>query len=163
MAYRKDQTGPGFVYVLRPTNPANYNEIKVGLSVDAEYRRKDLSGTASALPFAYERVWAVSNMAFAEDIAHQVLASHSMNSSREHFYIVPMHMLEPLFGSVWYDPSDDELDACLYALLERIEDLFEMSTLRFYEVDCSQLPEYSRGRLAWKKGKKGSSPPEPLF
>jgi hypothetical protein len=163
MAYRKDQIGPGFVYVLRPTNPANRNEIKVGLSNDPEYRRKYLSGTASALPFAYERVWAVSNMALAEDIAHRVLAPHSMNASREHFYIVPMAMLEPLFGSVWYEPSDDELDTCLYSLLEEIERLFTWSTLQFYEVDCSQLPEYSRGRLAWKKGKKGASPPEPLF
>ena len=102
-------------------------------------------------------------MAFAEGIAHQVLASHSMNSSREHFYIIPMHMLEALFGSIWYAPSDDELDSCLHSLLERIEDLFELSTLQFYEVDCGQLPEYSRVRSAWKKGKNGASPPEPLF
>lgn len=163
MVYRNDQTGPGFVYVLRPTNPANSNEIKVGLSNDPEFRRKFLSGTASALPFAFERVWAVSNMAFAEDIAHQMLSEHSMNSSREHFYIVPIHMLEGVFGSLWHEPSEDELDTCLFAHLEEIERLFSWSTLEFYEVDCSLLPAYSRGRLAWKKGNKGATPPESLF
>lgn len=76
MVFRKDQMGPGFVYAMRSTNPANCNEFKVGLTIDAEFRRLTLSGTASPLPFAFERVWAVTNMALAENIAHRMLEDH---------------------------------------------------------------------------------------
>jgi hypothetical protein len=85
MAYRKDQTGPGFVYAMRPMNPANRNEFKVGLTIDPELRRLGLSGTASPLPYVFERVWAVTNMALAEDIAHKMLEEQTMNTDREHF------------------------------------------------------------------------------
>ncbi|MDE2400195.1 MAG: GIY-YIG nuclease family protein [Burkholderiales bacterium] len=165
MAYREDQTGPGFVYVLRTLNSANQNEIKVGLSIDPEQRRTQLSGTASAFPFLYERVWCVSNMAFAEDIAHKKLHEHRINQDREHFYIVPVHMLEGVFGSLWHEPSDDDLDCCLQTLLDLIEGMFTqaLGPNSWYEVDCTQLPEYSRGRLAWKKRRPGAQPPEPLF
>ena len=165
MAFRRDQIGPGFVYAVRSTNPANCNEFKVGLTNDPELRRLTLSGTASPLPYAFERVWAVSNMALAEDIAHRMLEDHSMNVDREHFYIVPVHMLEGVFGSLWYEPSEDELDICLSALLDRVESKFMLhrETLNWYEVDCAKLPAYSRGRLAWRRGSLGGLPPEPLF
>lgn len=165
MAFREDQTGPGFVYALRSTNPANRNEFKVGLSTDAEFRRLTLSGTASPLPFAFERAWAVTNMALAEGIAHTMLEGHRMNPLREFFYIVPLHMHEAVFDSLWYDPSDEELDICLVQLLDRIEAKFKerRDAIDWYEVDCTKLPEYCRGRLAWHRGKAGALPPEPLF
>lgn len=163
MAYRKDQVGPGFVYVLRNINPANINEIKIGLTNDAEFRRKGLSGTSNPFPFAFERVWAVSNMAFAEDIAQTVLADHRMNMSREFFYIVPLHAHEALFGNLWYQPSEDQLDACLEALLDGIENMFDCHDVDWYEVDHSQLPGYSRAHRAAKRRKPGAMPPEPLF
>ncbi|MCA8323799.1 GIY-YIG nuclease family protein [Burkholderia cepacia] len=165
MAYRRDQIGPGFVYAVRSTNPANANEFKVGLSNDAEFRRLALSGTASPFPFAFERVWAVTNMALAEDIAHGVLQDHRMNAGREHFYIVPTHRLEHVFGSLWHEPSEEELDVCLEVLLGLIEDMFTMcqEALDWYEADCDKLLAYSRGRLAWRRRKPGALPPEPLF
>lgn len=163
MAYRRDQIGQGFVYVVRNINPANLNEIKVGLSNDAEFRRRFLSGTSSAFPFAFERVWAVTNMALAEDIAKTMLADHRINMSREFFYIVPGHMHEAVFGNLWYEPSEDELDACLEGLLDGIENMFQHYDVGWYEVDCSKLPDYFRGRLAWKRRRPGAVPPEPLF
>lgn len=165
MGYRNDQQGEGFVYVVRSANPANRNEIKVGLTIDPEYRRRELSGTASALPFLFERVWAVTNMALAEDIAHTMLREHRINEDREHFYIVPLEIHETLFGNLWHEPSDDELDACLAELLDGIERLFtsEGSLQRWYPVACSSLPAYSRGRIAWRQERPGAIPLEPLF
>lgn len=150
---------------MRSTNSANCNEFKVGLTIDAELRRLRLSGTAIPLPYAFERVWAVTNMALAEDIAHRMLEDHRINADREHFYIVPMHMLEGVFGSLWHEPSEEELDVCLDALLDRIESKFMLhrDTLNWYEVDCDKLPAYSRGRLAWHRRRPGALPPEPLF
>lgn len=165
MAFRKDQIGPGFVYAMRSTNPANWKEFKVGLTTDAEHRRLTLSGTASPLPYAFERVWAVTNMALAEDIAHRMLEGQRINADREHFYIVPVHMLEDVFGSLWHEPSAEELDVCLDALLNRIESKFMLyrDTLNWYEVDCDKLHDYYRGRLAWRRRRSGALPPEPLF
>jgi len=150
---------------MRSMNPANCNEFKVGLTTDPELRRLTLSGTASPLPYVFERVWAVTNMAQAEDIAHGMLEDHRINANREHFYIVPMHVHEAVFGSLWYEPSDEELDVCLEALLNRIESKFELQrdALEWYEVDPDRLPDYYRGRLAWRRRRPGAMPPEPLF
>lgn len=165
MGFRKDQVGEGFVYAVRSANSANCNEIKVGLTIDPESRRRELSGTASAFPFLFERVWAVTNMALAEHIAHTMLQEHRINEDREHFYIVPLHIHEAVFGNLWYEPSDDELDACLAALLDRIERMFtsQGGPLRWYPVACYSLPAYSRGRIAWQRGRPGATPLEPLF
>lgn len=159
MAFRQDQCGEGFVYVIRSTNPVNFNEIKIGLANDAEFRRMTLSGTANALPFAFERVWAFSNMALAESIAHEVLKDHRMNTGREFFYIVPLHMHEGIFGNIWHEPTDEEIDYCLTILLERIESQFmlHVGELNGYQVDPSKLPAYSRAL------RRGPIPPEPLF
>ncbi len=159
MGFRKDQIGEGFVYVIRSTNPANFNEIKVGLSKDSEVRRISLSGTGSPLPFAFERVWAVTNMAFAESIAHDVLKEHTMNTEREFFYIVPLHMHEGVFGNLYYEPTEEEIDGCLNILLERIENSFmlHVGTLNAYTVDPTLLPAYSRAL------RRGPVPPERLF
>lgn len=76
-----------------------------------------------------------------------------------------MHRLEGVFGSLWYEPSEEELDVCFDALLDRIESKFMLhrATLNWYEVDCDKLPAYSRGRLAWRRRRSGALPPEPLF
>lgn len=161
---RNDQTGEGFVYAMRSTNPANSNEFKVGLTIDPELRRRKLSGTASAFPFAFERVWAVTNMALAEDVAHRMLRDHRINDDREHFYIIPMESREALFGTVWHDPTDDEVDVCLDVLLDRIESMFTFSeSLGWYDVDPGKLHGYYRDRRALSRGKPGAAPLEPLF
>jgi hypothetical protein len=74
-------------------------------------------------------------------------------------------MHEAVFGNLWHEPSDEELDVCLDALLNRIESKFLLQgqALRWYEVDPSKLPDYYRGRLAWRRRKPGAVPPEPLF
>jgi len=165
MGFRKDQTGEGFVYAIRSTNPANQNEFKIGLSNDAELRRVALSGTPTPLPFAYERVWAVSNMALAEHLAKNMLSDQSMNPEREFFYIVPTHMLEGVFSSIWHEPEDWELDSCLTSLLDRVETIFDVHSheLQWYEVDCGKLPAYKRQRAAWRRGKPGAMKPDSLF
>jgi hypothetical protein len=94
-----------------------------------------------------------------------MLEDHRINADREHFYLVPLHMREGVFGSLWYAPSEEELDAGLEALLERIESKFMLhrDTRNWYEVDCDKLPAYAHGRLAWSRHGLGALPPEPLF
>lgn len=146
MTLRTDQRVPGFVYVFRSLDPTWYNRIKVGLSVDPFQRGKQLYTTGVPFPFTPYYAWAVTDMAVAEAIAHHVLADHRLSNSREHFDVIPTHRRMAVLqrGSA---PTEDEVLSCLDTLLELIEwEYDERQMLGYYNVDVTQLNDYSRQR-----------------
>ena len=160
---RFDQRVPGFVYVLRSLDPTWYNRIKVGLSVDPIERSRQLYTTGVPFPFVPYYAWAVTDMAYAERIAHVVLDDHRLMNSREHFDVIPVHRrmvcldrLEP--------PTMDEVMCCLDTLLELIEIEYECSKLLgHYSVDVEQLNDYSRQRKRTAKDPNNPNAYGPLF
>lgn len=146
MRLREDQRGPGFVYVLRSLDPTWYNRIKVGLSVDPIGRGKQLYTTGVPFPFVPYYAWAVTDMAYAEKIAHVVLDDHRVNNNREHFDVIPFHRRMAVLGTFEW-PTEDEVLNCLDTLLELIEVEYQCSNLLgYYCVDVAQLNDYSRQR-----------------
>lgn len=143
---RKDQRVPGFVYVLRSLDPTWFNRIKVGLSVDPIERGRQLYTTGVPFPFFPYHVWAVTDMALAERVAHVVLDDHRLNNSREHFDVIPFHRRLAVLGTL-DEPADEIVLGCLNTLLELIEAEFECSSLLgHYSVDVAQLSQYSLQR-----------------
>lgn len=146
MGLRTDQRVPGFVYVLRSTDPTWYNRIKVGLSLDPIARSKQLYSTGVPFPFYPYYAWAVTDMAYAEHVAHVVLSDHRLLDSREHFDVIPEHRRKYVLGHD-LNPTEDEVLCCLDTLIDLIEFEFDLSKLRgFYNVDNAQLYNYSRQR-----------------
>lgn len=163
MALRKDQRGPGFVYVFRNVDPTWYNRIKVGLSVDPIARTKQLYTTGVPFRFFPYHAWAVTDMALAEDIAHHRLADHRLLSSREHFDVIPSHRSEAVLGHT-DAPDEDDVLVCLDVLLELIENDYECSHLEgHYNVNVAQLNDYSRQRRITAKNRKNPNAYGPLF
>lgn len=98
MSLREDQKVSGFVYIFRNMDPTWINRIKVGLSVDPYARTQQLFTTGVPFQYWVYHAWAVTNMALAEAIAHNVLNDQRLANNREHFDIIPMHRREGLFG-----------------------------------------------------------------
>ena len=163
MRLRDDQRVPGFVYVFRSLDPTWYNRIKVGLSVDPIARTKQLYTTGVPFPFFPYYAWAVTDMAYAELIAHKVLEDHRLLHCREHFDVIPAHLQMDVLGT-FAGPTEDEVIACLEVLVENIDVEYQCSNLmRHYSVDVAQLNDYSRQR---KKTAIDSNNPDayaPLF
>lgn len=163
MRLREDQRVPGFVYVLRNLDPTWYNRIKVGLSLDPIERGKQLHTTGVPFPFVPYYAWAVTDMAYAEYIAHVVLEDHRLLWNREHFDVIPFHRRMAVLGT-FSEPTADEVLVCLDTLLELIEVEYQCSNmLGYYSVDIMQLNDYSRQR---KRTAKNTSNPDaygPLF
>lgn len=163
MRLRQDQRVPGFVYVFRSLDPTWYNRIKVGLSVDPMERTKQLYTTGVPFPFIPYFAWAVTDMAYAELIAHSVLNDHRVNSSREHFDVIPFnHRYAVLLH--WGEPTEDEVLNCLDTLVDLIDDEFQCSHLQgHYNVDVAQLNDYSRQRKRTAKNPNNPDAYGPLF
>ncbi len=146
MRLREDQRVQGFVYVMRSLDPTWYNRIKVGLSVDPYERGRQLYTTGVPFPFVIYEAWAVTDMAYAERIAHNVLMDHRVNDSREHFDVIPNHRRFSVLDS-FDDPTEDQVLACLGPLLEQIEVEYQCDhDLGYYSVNVAQLPDYSYQR-----------------
>lgn len=163
LGLRQDQQGPGFVYVFRNLDPTWYNRIKVGLSVDPIERTRQLYTTGVPYPFVPYYAWAVTNMAYAERIAHAVLSDHRLLSSREHFDVVPTHRLAAVLGA-FVAPTEEQVSVCLDVLLELIEVEYECSNLLgHYSVDVAQLSDYSRQRKRTARNPDNPDAYGPLF
>lgn len=163
MKLREDQRVHGFVYVFCSLDPTWYNRIKVGLSVDPIERTKQLYTTGVPFPFVPYYAWAVTDMAYAEKIAHSVLEDHRVNSSREHFDVIPSHMRAALLGT-FDDPTEDDVSVSLDTLLELIEVEYECdSRLGYYSVDVAQLRDYSRQRKRTARNPDNPDAYGPLF
>ena len=163
MTLRKDQRGPGFVYVFRNLDPTWYNRIKVGLSVDPIQRTKQLYTTGVPFPFYPYYAWAVTDMAYAEQVAHNVLDDHRLFSSKEHFDVIPAHRHMALLGTL-SAPTEDQVLTCLDVLLKLIEVEYECGQLRgHYSVDVEQLNDYSRQRKLTIVNPNNPNAYEPLF
>ncbi len=163
MRLRLDQRVPGFVYVFRSLDPTWYNRVKVGLSVDPIERTRQLYTTGVPFPFVPYYAWAVTDMAYAEHIAHVVLADHRVNSSREHFDVIPFHRREGVLGT-FDDPTEDDVLVCLDVLLELIEVEYQCSNLLgYYSVDVAQLNDYSRQRKRTAQNPDNPDAYGPLF
>ncbi|WP_350227814.1 GIY-YIG nuclease family protein [Neptuniibacter halophilus] len=76
------------VYVMR--DPRNYNDFKVGFSINPIQRKKQMYRTNTPLPFELYRVWAVANQRTTEQIAHARLYDHRINDRREWFEVIPL-------------------------------------------------------------------------
>ncbi|WP_374244231.1 GIY-YIG nuclease family protein [Zoogloea sp.] len=132
--------------MLRSLDPTWYGRIKVGLSEDPIERTRRLYTTGVPFPFVPYYAWSVTDMAYAEHIAHTVLADHRVNNYREHFDVIPFHRREEVLGT-FDDPTEDEVLVCLDVLLELIEFQYQCSNLRgHYSVDVALLNDYSRQR-----------------
>lgn len=163
MGLRQDQRVPGFVYVFRSLDPTWYNRVKVGLSVDPIERTRQLYTTGVPFPFVPYYAWAVTDMAYAELIAHTVLSDHRLISSREHFDVIPLHRREGVLGT-FTEPTEDEVLVCLDVLLELIELEYECSNLLgHYSVDVNQLNDYSRQRKRTARDPSNPDAYGPLF
>jgi hypothetical protein len=102
-------------------------------------------------------------MAYAEHIAHVVLADHRVNSSREHFDVIPFHRREEVLGT-FYGPTEDDVLVCLDVLLELIEVEYQCSNLLgHYSVDVAQLNDYSRQRKRTAQNPDNPDAYGPLF
>lgn len=163
MRLRADQRVQGFVYVLRSYDPAWYNRIKVGLSVDPVERGRQLFSTGVPFPFFVYEAWAVTDMAFAERIAHSVLADHRVNNSREHFDVIPFHRRMAILDR-FDEPTEDEVISCLDSLIELIEIEYQWNSyLGYYSVNVAQLPDYSRQRKITARNPDNPDAYGPLF
>lgn len=151
------------MYVLRNLDPTWYNRIKVGLSVDPIERGKQLYTTGVAFPFVPYYAWAVTDMAFAEYMAHTVLEDHRIMSNREHFDVIPFHRRMEILDT-FEVPMEDDVLVCLDVLLELIEVEYQCSNLLgHYSVDIAQLNEYSRQRKITAKIPGNPNGYRPLF
>ena len=162
MNFREDQKTQGFVYVLRSCDPTWINRIKVGLSVDPYERGKQLFTTGVPFPYWNYHAWAVTNMALAEAIAHNVLIDHPLAYNREHFDIIPMHRREQIFG-FFREPEDFEIESCLDSLVELIDIEYQCSNLLHYSVDVHQLRDYSIQRRKSVQNPNNPDAYGPLF
>lgn len=163
MQLRQDQKVPGFVYVLRNLDPTWYNRIKVGLSVDPIARTKQLYSTGVPFPFVPYYAWAVTDMAYAESIAHDVLKDHRLKNTREHFDVIPKHRRMAVLGTL-AEPTEDDVLVCLDSLLELIEVEYQCShLLGHYSVDVAQLNDYSRQRKRTAQNPSNPDAYGPLF
>lgn len=163
MRLREDQRAPGFVYVMRNLDPTWYNRIKVGLSLDPIERGRLLYTTGVPFPFVPYYAWAVTDMAYAEHIAHVVLADHRLLNSREHFDVIPVHRRMAVLDT-FTEPTEDEVLVCLDTLLELIEVEYQCSNLlEYYSVDVAQLNDYSRQRKRTAKDPSNPDAYGPLF
>lgn len=162
MSLREDQKVPGFVYVLRNIDPTWANRIKVGLSIDPYARGQQLFTTGVPFPYWTYHAWAVTDMATAEAIAHNVLVDHRLANNREHFDIIPMHRREALFG-VFRDPEDFEIESCLDSLIELVDIEYQCSNLLHYSVDVQQLRDYSLQRKKTTQNPENPDAYGPLF
>ena len=151
------------MYVLRNLDPTWYNRIKVGLSVDPIERSKQLHGTGVPFPFVPYYAWAVTDMAYAEHIAHVVLDDHRITNNREHFDVIPVHRRMAVLGT-FEEPTEDDVLVCLGTLLELIEVEYECSNLLgHYSVDVAQLNDYSRQRKRTAQNPGNPDAYGPLF
>ncbi|WP_287804059.1 GIY-YIG nuclease family protein [Diaphorobacter sp.] len=162
MSFREDQKIPGFVYILKNLDPTWANRIKVGLSVDPHERGKQLFTTGVPFPYWTYHAWAVTNMAIAEAIAHNVLIDHRIANNREHFDIIPMHRREEILGA-FREPEDFEIDSCLGSLVELIDIEYQCSNLFHYSVDTHQLRDYSIQRKKTAQNPDNPDAYGPLF
>lgn len=161
--FRQDQRVPGFVYIFRSLDPTWYNRIKVGLSLDPYARSKQLNNTSVPLDFVPYYAWAVTDMALAEFIAHNVLDDHRINHRREHFDVVPVHRRSAVLD---YDraPTEDEVLDCLDVLVDLIDEEFQCChLLGHYSVEVEQLNDYSRQRKRTSKNPNNPDAYAPLF
>jgi len=163
MQLREDQRVEGFVYVLRNLDSTWYNRIKVGLSLDPIERSRQLYTTGVLFPFVPYYAWAVTDMAYAEQIAHAVLADHRLLNSREHFDVIPVHRRLAILDS-FAEPTEDEVLVCLDTLLDLVEVEYQCSNLlAYYSVDVAQLHDYSRQRKRTAKNPSNPDDYGPLF
>ena len=162
MTFREDQKTPGFVYILRNTDPTWINRIKVGLSIDPYARGHQLYTTGVPFPYWTYHAWAVTNMAAAEAIAHNVLIDHRLAHNREHFDIIPIHGREALFG-YFREPEDFEIESCLDSLIELIDIEYQCGNLFHYSVDTQKLRDYSIQRKKTAQNPDNPDAYVPLF
>lgn len=163
MRLRQDQRKPGFVYVFRNLDPTWYNRIKVGLSQDPIERGKQLYTTGVPFPFEPYFAWAVTDMAYAEHIAHVVLADHRLHDSREHFDVIPVRGSMAVLDT-FRDPTEEEVLVCLGVLLELIDVEYDScKLLDYYSVDVAQLNDYSLQRKRTAKNPGNPDAYGPLF
>lgn len=151
------------MYVLRSLDPTWYNRIKVGLSVDPIERGKQLYTTGLPFPFVPYYAWAVTDMAYAEQIAHVVLEDHRVKNNREHFDVIPVHRRMAVLDT-FEEPTEDAVLVCLGTLLELIEVEYQCSNLLgYYSVDVAQLNDYSRQRKKTAQDPSNPNAYGPLF
>lgn len=162
--FREDQTGEGFVYILVTADPDLPNRIKVGLSVNPEERRRNLSGSSVAFPYIIAYAWAVSDMARAEHIAHLILEGHRLSSNREYFDIIPRESILGIMRDFGDDMSqEDILENCLQSIFELIEMEYELQDFDYYSVDVSQFTEYHKQWIKTRAWPENPNRFAPLF
>ena len=144
MRYRADRIGEGFVYMMRSTDNDLANRVKVGLSTNCEIRRRQLYTSGVAMPFYLHFAWAVSNMAFAEHIAHNELAAHRVVNTREFFDIYTPEISMSIFGQI-KPPYEEHYQIGLQLLEQAINVGFQVNraSLEYYAVDIDFVEKYS--------------------
>lgn len=151
------------MYVFRSLDPTWYNRIKVGLSVDPIQRTNGLYTTGVPFRFYPFYAWAVTDMAYAEQVAHNVLHDHRLVESKEHFDVIPIHRRYAVLGTL-EDPTEEQVLACLDVLVDLIEVEYVFGKLHgHYSVDVAQLNDYSRQRKRTKVDPNNPNAYEPLF
>ena len=86
----------GYVYIF--TNPSfKENHIKIGMTIDVERRRKELSNTSAPLPFEVYATLKTSKYSKVETLIHRFLSNFTdkrVSQDREFFDIPPQEVLE---------------------------------------------------------------------
>jgi hypothetical protein len=131
--------------------------------VDPFQRGKQLYTTGVPFPFVPHFAWAVTDMALAEAIAHNVLADHRVSENREHFDVIPVHRRMVLLQRD-SAPTEDEVLSGLDSLFELIEWEFEdKQMLGYYNVDVAYLNDYSLQRKRTAVDPNNPNAYAPLF
>lgn len=134
--HQYDIRGPGFIYFMR--EPANYNQIKIGLSIDPIRRVKDLNSTGRAEPLELYRCFQVHDMKMVEDIIHEYLAANRY-AGKEFFNVITLEQ-EPILGNPQLI-GEDQLDDYLQFLIDHLSEGLEGINIEFREVDNLYLYE----------------------